>query len=124
MIEFVQQDLKGARFDDVYLTRASFHDVELDDATFRMVTMRRTRIHDAVLQDMVIDAELDNVVINGVDVRRSSRPSSTGASPTASRCGHRPGRLPRGVDGPRAVGRHGRAGQPAARGPAARAGRR
>ena len=68
MTEFVQQDLKGARFDDVYLTAASFHDVELDDATFRMVTMRRTRIHDAVLQDMVIDAELDNVVINGVDV--------------------------------------------------------
>ena len=57
MTEFVQQDLKGARFDDVYLTGASFHDVELDDATFRMVTMRRTRIRDAVLQDMVIDAE-------------------------------------------------------------------
>jgi hypothetical protein len=68
MTEFVQQDLKGARFDDVYLTGATFHDVELDDATFRMVTMRRTQIRDAVLQDMVIDAELDNVVINGVDV--------------------------------------------------------
>ena len=68
MTEFVQQDLKGARFDDVYLTGASFHDVELDDATFRLVTMRRTRIRDALLQDMVIDAELDNVVINGVDV--------------------------------------------------------
>ncbi|HET9944006.1 MAG TPA: DinB family protein [Actinomycetes bacterium] len=68
MTEFVQQDLKGARFDDVYLTGATFHDVELDDATFRMVTMRRTQIRDAILQDMVIDAELDNVVINGVDV--------------------------------------------------------
>ena len=68
MTEFVQQDLKGARFEEVYLTGATFHDVDLNDSRFREVSLRRVTISSAILQDVEINAEVVNLRINGVDV--------------------------------------------------------
>ncbi len=56
--EFEFQDLSDAVFWGVDLQRATFRDVDLEGA----------RISHARLADVVIDAEVDRLVINGVDV--------------------------------------------------------
>ena len=56
--QFEFQDLSGAVFWGVDLQRATFRDVDLMGA----------RISHARLADVVIDAEIDRLVINGVDV--------------------------------------------------------
>jgi hypothetical protein len=56
--QFEFQDLSGAEFWGVDLQRATFRDVDLMGA----------RISHARLADVVIDAEIDRLVINGVDV--------------------------------------------------------
>jgi uncharacterized protein YjbI with pentapeptide repeats len=78
MTEFREQDLATARFewvnlrdatfDQVLLTGATMHSVDLSDAEFRNVRFRRARMRGVELVDVEIDAELRNVVVNGVDI--------------------------------------------------------
>src|SRR3982751_19088 len=58
MVEFVKQDLSGARFERVDLSRTWFRNVYFTGATVR----------GAWLEDVDIDGEIRNVRINGVDV--------------------------------------------------------
>jgi len=58
MVEFVKQDLSGARFEQVDFSRAWFRNVYFTGATLR----------GAWLEDVDIDGELRNVRINGVDI--------------------------------------------------------
>jgi uncharacterized protein YjbI with pentapeptide repeats len=76
--EFREQDLAGARFewvnlrdatfDQVLLTGATMRSVDFSDAEFRNVRFSRTRMRGVELVDVVIDAQLRNVVVNGVDI--------------------------------------------------------
>jgi len=56
--EFTDDDLQGSRFENVDLTGARFHNVDLTGA----------RIRGALLVDVDINGEVDNVRINDVDV--------------------------------------------------------
>jgi hypothetical protein len=58
MVEFVKQDLSGARFEQVDFSRAWFRNVYFTGATVR----------GAWLEDVDIDGEIRNVRINGVDI--------------------------------------------------------
>jgi hypothetical protein len=66
--EFVKENLTGARFEDVYLTGASFHDVDLSGARFQLVDLSGVTIRGAALVNVEIDAQIENLRINGVDV--------------------------------------------------------
>lgn len=76
--EFVEQSLRCARFEAVDLhgatlqrvdlTGARLRSVDLSGADFRAVDLHDVRIRGSELLNVRIDAELDNVVINGVDV--------------------------------------------------------
>ena len=68
MTEFTGQDLGGARFDDVSLRAARLHNVDLTHARLRLVDLTGVSIRDALLVDVDIDATIENVRINGVDV--------------------------------------------------------
>ena len=68
MAEFKNEDLSGSTFEELSLADARFHDVTLRNARFDWVDMRGVQINGAWLKDVTIDADLDNVVINGVDV--------------------------------------------------------
>ncbi len=56
--EFIERDLSGARFENVNLSGARFQNVYLEGAVIR----------GAWLVDVEIDAEIRNLVVNGVDV--------------------------------------------------------
>ncbi|HET8594576.1 MAG TPA: pentapeptide repeat-containing protein [Intrasporangium sp.] len=76
--EFDEQDLSAARFESVNLHGASLRNVDLtgarlrsvdfSGADLRAVDLHGVRIRGAELLNVRIDAELENVVINGVDV--------------------------------------------------------
>jgi hypothetical protein len=66
--EFIDADLRGARFDNVELNGADFHGVHLDDARFRSVDFSRVEMRGVDLIDVDISGEVENLVINGVDV--------------------------------------------------------
>lgn len=68
MVEFAGEDLDRARFEGVRLRRAVFRDVDLSEASFRLVDLSGVMIRGAELKDVEIDAEVNNLVINGVDV--------------------------------------------------------
>jgi hypothetical protein len=68
MAEFKNEDLSGSTFEELSLADARFHDVTLRNARFDWVDMRGVQINGAWLKDVTIDADLDNVMINGVDV--------------------------------------------------------
>ncbi|TCO51066.1 pentapeptide repeat protein [Kribbella antiqua] len=68
MDEFRQQDLNGARFDQVSLKQAVFHDVSLENALFDNVSLRGARIRGALVVDVAINGMIDNLRVNGVDV--------------------------------------------------------
>jgi hypothetical protein len=77
MTEFIQQDLSGARFEQVLLTGADFHRVRLDGTHFRDVDLRGLDVRDAVvagrmrgveLWDLDISGEIGRLVVNGIDV--------------------------------------------------------
>ena len=68
MTDFTSQDLTGARFEDVYLTNARFHDVVLTGARFHWVDLSGTVIRGAVLANVDISGEIEDLRINGVDV--------------------------------------------------------
>ena len=57
------------------LSDSVFWGVDLQRATFRDVDLMGARISHARLANVVIDAEIDRLVINGVDVTVCCRPS-------------------------------------------------
>lgn len=68
MTDFLNQDLTGAVFEDVYLTRARFHLVDLAGTDFREVDLTGARIRGALLVDMDLSGHISNLRVNGVDV--------------------------------------------------------
>jgi hypothetical protein len=68
MNEFVDDDLRGARFENVDLRGAEFRRVHFDDAQFQGVDLSRVVMRGVDLIDVDIHGEIENLVINGVDV--------------------------------------------------------
>jgi hypothetical protein len=78
MDDFIDADLDGVRFEHVNLRRASFERVDLTgaqfracdfaDVSFRGIEMRNVSMAGAELVNVEINAELDNVIVNGVDI--------------------------------------------------------
>jgi hypothetical protein len=68
MTDFRDQDLTGARFENVSLRRASRRMVDLSGAQLRSVMLHGTRMRGVELCDVDIYGELQHVVINGVDI--------------------------------------------------------
>lgn len=76
--EFREQDLAGAQFDRVNLRGATFSRVLLNDVRMRDVDLTGVQIRSALVKnarmrgvelvDLDINAELQNVVVNGVDI--------------------------------------------------------
>ncbi len=66
--DFIKQNLSGSRFEDVYLTDARFRDVDLKGARFNLVDLSGVTIRGALVADVEISGEIENVRINGVDV--------------------------------------------------------
>ena len=68
MADFEGENLRGSSFEDVNLTDARFHDVDLTSARFHEVDMTGVMIRDAVLVNVDISGEIENLRVNGVDV--------------------------------------------------------
>jgi uncharacterized damage-inducible protein DinB len=68
MADFSAADLRGARFDRADLTGAQFFASDLTDARLRGVDLTRVSMRGVELVDAVIDGEIMNVTVNGVDV--------------------------------------------------------
>jgi uncharacterized protein YjbI with pentapeptide repeats len=68
MTEFVDQDLRRARFERVDLRDATMRDVDLRGAAIRGARLDGVRVRGSELCDVEISAELRNVVVNGVDI--------------------------------------------------------
>jgi DinB family protein/pentapeptide repeat protein len=68
MTEFLDVDLRGARFEQVEMNGAHFRRVDLSDAQFRSVDLSRVVMRGVDLIDVDIHGEVENLVINGVDV--------------------------------------------------------
>jgi hypothetical protein len=63
-----QAETEAETFEGRDLSGATFWDVDLSGATFRYVNLTKARIDGAWLIDVDIDATIENVRINGVDV--------------------------------------------------------
>jgi hypothetical protein len=77
MSEFIQQDLSGARFDQVLFNGATFDKVRFNDARMRHVDLRGINVHGGVITgkmtgvevwDLELSGEIVRLVVNGVDV--------------------------------------------------------
>jgi hypothetical protein len=68
MTEFVEQDLDGARFERVSMRNARMHRVNLSGAEIRGSALYGVRMIGVEMWDVEISAELNNVVVNGVDI--------------------------------------------------------
>lgn len=68
MTEFVQQDLRGARFRDVDLGEAEFRSVGLVNATLHWVDLTGVSITAARVVEVDISGDVSNLRVNGVDV--------------------------------------------------------
>jgi hypothetical protein len=77
MTEFIQQDLSGARFEQVLLKGANFHEVRLNGAHLSDVDLRDLDVRGAVMTgklrgvefwDVELSGEVRRLVVNGVDV--------------------------------------------------------
>jgi DinB superfamily/Pentapeptide repeats (8 copies) len=68
MDDFVDVELRDARFERVDLHGAHFQNVDLSDAQFRSVDLSRVVMRGVDLIDVAIHGEVENLVINGVDV--------------------------------------------------------
>jgi uncharacterized damage-inducible protein DinB len=66
--EFIDADLRGARFERADLTGAQLHLVDLNGAEFRSVDLTGVLMQDVDLVDAEIQGEVMNLRINGVDV--------------------------------------------------------
>ena len=58
MVEHVQEDLAGSRFENVDLSRSRFHNVDLSGAVIR----------GALLTDAELDGDIDGLRVNGIEV--------------------------------------------------------
>ncbi|MFI7064323.1 DinB family protein [Kribbella sp. NPDC050124] len=67
MTEFKQQDLGGARFEEVSLRGAVFRDVDLVGARFENVNLNGARIR-ALFCDVAIEGEVRDLTVWGVEV--------------------------------------------------------
>ncbi len=68
MTEFLGTDLTGATFDGVDLSHAQFRDVDLTGARFRLVSLQGVVVRGALLEDLELSGEINNLLVNGVDV--------------------------------------------------------
>ena len=68
MKEFKNEDLRGARFEDVRLEDARFRDVNLSGARFQLVALHGVVVRGAWLRDVEIDGEIESLRVNGVEV--------------------------------------------------------
>ncbi|WP_433157098.1 DinB family protein [Kribbella sp. CA-247076] len=68
MTEFKQEDLAGARFEELSLRGAVFHDVDLAEARFDNVSLRGATIRGALLHDVSLDGDIRNLTVWGIDV--------------------------------------------------------
>src|ERR1700734_3084898 len=68
MSEFIDTDLRGARFEGVDLSGAQLRRVDLSDACLRSVDLSRVVMRSVDLVDVDIHGEIENVTINGVDI--------------------------------------------------------
>ena len=62
------QDLTGSEFERTDMSTSRFRRVRLDDAVFEHVALHRVTMRGVELDDSVIDGDIHNLVINGVDV--------------------------------------------------------
>jgi len=68
MTEFHEQNLAGARFEDVNLRGATFSAVDFTGVQIRGALFRESRMRGVELIDVEISGEVQNVVVNGVDI--------------------------------------------------------
>jgi DinB superfamily/Pentapeptide repeats (8 copies) len=68
MADFIEEDLKGSRFEGVDLTGARFRRTRLTGAEFRGVDMDGVVMRGVVLHDVDIYGEIESLTINGVEV--------------------------------------------------------
>lgn len=78
MTDFRDQDLGGARFENVSLRGATFYDATLEDASIRKadlsgaqirgVAFNGSRMRGVELVDVSISGEIENCIVNGVDI--------------------------------------------------------
>jgi hypothetical protein len=68
MAEFTHQDLTGSAFERVDLTGSTFRGVDFTDARIRVADFSGAVMTGVELANVVIDGELMNVVVNGVDI--------------------------------------------------------
>jgi len=68
MAEFIDADLRGARFAHVEMSGARLQSVDLSDAEFRSVDLSRAVMRGVDLIDVEIHGDIENLVINDVDV--------------------------------------------------------
>ncbi len=66
--DFTQQDLSGARFEEVSLRDASFRDTTLENARFHWVDLSGASITGAKLVGVDIDGDIENLRVNGVEI--------------------------------------------------------
>jgi len=66
--DFMGENLAGSRFEDVHLTGARFRDVDLSQARFHLVDLSGVVIRGALLVDVEISGDIENLRVNGVDV--------------------------------------------------------
>ena len=68
MADFIDEDLRGTRFQHVDLSGSAFLASDLTGARFRGTAMSRVVMSGVELADVQIYGEIQNVTINGVDV--------------------------------------------------------
>ena len=68
MTDFVDADLRQARFENVEMNGAQLRRVDLSDAQFQAVDLSRAVMRGVDLIDVDIIGAVENLVINGVDV--------------------------------------------------------
>lgn len=68
MADFTRENLNGSRFQNVHLNDAQFESVDLTNASFKHVDLTGVTIRDALVVNVTINAEIENLVVNGVDV--------------------------------------------------------
>lgn len=68
MTEFIDQDLNGARFENVKLREARMRRIDLSGAELRFALLENTRLIGLEMRDVEITGEIVNVTVNGVDI--------------------------------------------------------
>jgi len=68
MPDFLNEDLRGSRFERVDLSGSRFWASELNGAQFRGVELHAVVMRGVELADVDISGELRNVIVNGVDI--------------------------------------------------------